>query len=219
MLQTSRTSILILACLVGTGCVTAGSISSGDRAAIEAPTQFAPLAAGTYLLGPENAEVLFSVRAGGVGRVEGIFADFNAVLNVTDPDRGVASLTADVETTSLQTNSSLYQSIVLGPAWFNVEKYPHTVFSGMLEGWNAGPGQGTLAGELTIKDQRGPASFDLVLSCPASGTCDGRAADFTATTKVVRKEFGLVSMPALVGDTVTLEVRGRINQTARLADE
>lgn len=180
------------------------------------PTALKAIPAGSYILNDQNAALGFAVSLLGVGKVEGVFARFEASLTLNDPEAGAAFLTATVDTTSVAVDNDFIQDLIVGEGWFEVKTYPKAMFEGALAGWSAEEvgAMGQVEGSLTLRDISQPARFDLRLTCEGIDDCPAKHIGFTADMTVNRRDYGMTRLPALVGNQVELSVSGRIRVDA-----
>lgn len=168
-----------------------------------------PLTPGHWALDPDHSTVGFTIRHLGVSKVRGRFTRFTADVVVgATPD--TTSVTATIDTASLDTGNAVRDAHVLAPDILDVARRPTLVFrSTGIRGTGA---TYRLAGDLTI----GGISRPVVLAVELGGVepfFDGtRHAGFEASTEIRRKDFGIdLALPpgvtsAVLGDVVTVEL-------------
>ncbi len=164
------------------------------------------LPAGTYVVDPVHSSVEFSVRHLMVSKVKGRFDEFSGTITVGED--GTASLTAEVDVTSVNTRNAQRDAHIRTADFFDSENFPKAVFvsTGVAEkGSNY-----VLNGELTLRGVTKPVQFDLEFLGTNPGMGQGEVAAFEASTVITRQEFGItIDMPLetggkVIGDKITL---------------
>jgi polyisoprenoid-binding protein YceI len=165
--------------------------------------------AGTWQIDPSHSAVTFSVRHLMVSKVRGRFGSFTGTITVGD-DLASSSVTASVDTASVDTNDEARDQHLRSGDFFDVERFPAMTFrSTSIE--EDGDGY-RLTGELTIKDVTRPVVFDVEFGGVSQDPWGNTKAGFDAKTTVNRKDFGLEwNAPletggVLLGDKVTIEL-------------
>jgi polyisoprenoid-binding protein YceI len=175
----------------------------------------APSLAGAteYEIHPTNSAALFSVKHMMVSNVRGSFPKMTGTVNLDEKDLTKSKVEAVIDATTVTTNDTSRDEHLRGAEFFNVTKFPTLIFkSTKVE--KVGEGL-KLSGNLTIRDVTKPVvleteGFTLESKDPYGNIKRGG----TATTKINRKDFGLMWNRALetggvaVGDdvSITLEI-------------
>ena len=114
---------------------------------------------GTYTLDPAHSSIGFTVRHAMVTKVRGEFTDFDATVTIAEePSASTASGT--VRTASVDTRNADRDAHVRGEDFFAVEQYPEMTFTATSFDVDA-QGNGTVTGDLTIKDVTRPVTIDF----------------------------------------------------------
>ena len=131
-----------------------------------------------------------------------------------DSDLAKSSVEASIDVASIQTQDEQRDGHLKSADFFDVEKYPSMTFrSTSIK--VTGPAEGTVTGDLTIRDVTKPVTFHVEgPTAPAKDPWGNERVGVSATTKISRKEFGLTwntlleTGGAMVGDevSITLEV-------------
>ncbi|MCI0687213.1 MAG: YceI family protein, partial [Sporichthyaceae bacterium] len=166
--------------------------------------------AGTWRIDPVHSLVSFTVRHMMIARFRGLFATFEGTIVLAE-DPVDSSVTATVETASLQTRFGPRDENIRSDDFLDVERYPTMTYrSTGVQAW----GEGWLvSGELTLHGVTRPVPLVLELH---GFTADGRGprVGLSATTEINRRDFGITKVLPLaaggvmVGDQIwiTLEV-------------
>jgi polyisoprenoid-binding protein YceI len=153
--------------------------------------------------------VSFVIRHLGVSKVRGRFQDFEVDV-VVGPSLADTSVTATIQTASIDTGNTDRDAHVRTPDLLDVEKRPTMVFRSTSiaesrDGW-------IIDGELTIGDVTRPQRLDLEFGGVEEFPGGPRHAGFEATGELRRKEFGIdIAMPpgisaVALGDVIKIEL-------------
>src|SRR5512136_477722 len=170
--------------------------------------------AATWNIDPDHSNVGFKVRHLMVSNVKGSFDKYTGSVDINDKDITKSTVTVSIDTNSINTNVQKRDDHLRSADFFDVAKYPTMTFlSKKVE--KAGKDRLKVTGDLTLHG----VTRQVVLNVegPTKESKDPwgnirRGA--TATTKINRKDFGLVWNAALetggvaVGEdiAITLEI-------------
>lgn len=168
------------------------------------------LSVGTWAIDPVHSSIGFSVRHLMVSKVRGTFDQFSGVITVAED--GTASVTAEIDVTSIDTRNPQRDAHLKAADFFDAEKYPTATFTST--GVRTEGNRYALDGEFTLKGVTKPITLDLEFNGVNPGMGHGQVAGFDATVVLNRKDFGIdIDMPletggTVVGDkvTITLEI-------------
>jgi polyisoprenoid-binding protein YceI len=153
--------------------------------------------ASTWNIDPEHSNVGFKVRHLMVSNVKGSFDKYTGKVELDDKDITKSTVTVAIETNTVNTNVQKRDEHLRSADFFDVAKYPTMTFVSRKVA-KAGKGKLTVTGDLTLHGVTRPVV--LVVEGPSKESKDPwgnirRGA--TATTKINRKDFGLVWNAAL----------------------
>ncbi len=168
----------------------------------------------TWNIDATHSTAEFKIRHLMISNVKGSFPKLSGVLTLDESDVTKSSVEATIDVASIETRDAQRDTHLKSADFFDVEKFPEMKFKS-TKVVQKGGGEGTVEGDLTIRDVTKPVVFDVV--GPTEQTKDpwgNLRVGVEATTKISRKEFGLTwSAPleaggVMVGDevTITLEV-------------
>src|ERR1019366_3268851 len=168
----------------------------------------------SWKLDPTHSAAEFKVKHMMISNVKGTFPKVSGVLTLDEADLTKSSVEATIEVASIETRDAQRDTHLKSADFFDVEKYPTMSFKS-TKVTQTGAGEGTVEGDLTIRDVTKPVVFEV--EGPTEETKDpwgNLRVGVEATTKISRKEFGLTwSAPleaggVMLGDevTITLEV-------------
>lgn len=172
------------------------------------------LAAATeYEIHPTNSSALFSVKHMMVSNVRGSFSKVTGTANIDEKDITKSSVEAVIDAATVNTNDAKRDEHLRGHEFFDVAKFPTLTFkSTKVE--KSGDGL-KLMGNLTIHGVTKPVVLEAEgFTVEAKDPYGNIKRGGTATTKVNRKDFGLMWNAALetggvaVGEqiSITLEI-------------
>ena len=147
------------------------------------------ITAGTYALDPAHTTVGFVARHAMVTKVRGNFAEFEGTLTVAE-NINESAANATVKTASIDTNNADRDAHVKNEDFFDVKKFPEMTFTATKFDVNE-EGEGTVTGDLTIKDTTKSVDLDVEDVATAEDPFGNTRLGFEATTKINRKDFGI----------------------------
>jgi polyisoprenoid-binding protein YceI len=164
------------------------------------------IAAGDYTVDAGHSKAGFEVAHLVIATIEGRFNKFTGNVKV---DKAI-SITAEIDTASIDTNNAARDKELRGAAFFESDKYPKMTFvSSKVDLKNNAL---KVTGNLTIRNVTKP----VILTGKVLGTLkDGMGREKVAATltgKISRKSFGLVwndlvEAAPVAGDQVTIQLR------------
>ncbi|CAL9522899.1 Protein YceI [Actinosynnema sp. ALI-1.44] len=159
--------------------------------------------AGTWAIDPVHSDVSFVVRHLGISKVRGHFDTFEGQI-VTAENPLESSVTAKIETASINTKNEARDAHVRNEDFLDVEKYPELTFTSTGVRAN---GEGFIVdGELTLRGVTKTVELELELNGFGDGFEGAKVAGFSASTEISRKDFGVTggAAGAAVGDKITI---------------
>jgi polyisoprenoid-binding protein YceI len=171
-----------------------------------------PAQEAVWRIDPNHSAAYFSVRHLMISTVRGEFGGVNGSMRY-DPKRPTEGrVDATIDCTTLNSGVAARDTQMKGPDFFDVKKYPTMKFS-TTRVQISGPGKLKVSGELTINATTRPVVLDV--DGPSEVVKDARGREkvgLSATTKINRKEFGIVWNEVLetgglaVADEVTISL-------------
>ena len=169
----------------------------------------------TWNIDPAHSVAEFKVKHMMISNVKGSFPKVSGVLTFDETDLSKSSVEASIDVSSIHTRDEQRDGHLKSPDFFDVEKYPTMTFKS-TKVTSTGAGEGTVEGDLTIRDVTKKVVFAVEGPTePGKDPWGNTRIGVSATTKISRKDFGLVWNAALetggvlVGDevTITLDVQ------------
>jgi polyisoprenoid-binding protein YceI len=169
-------------------------------------------AAGTYLLDAAHKRVGFVVRHLMVSKVRGNFAEATATITIGE-DPLQSSVTASIETASVNTGQPDRDNHLRTGDFFEAEKYPTIEYRST--GIKSHDGnEFVLGGELTIKGITKPVELLVEFEGATTSPYGQQVFGFSATTEIDREDWGLTYNMALesggvmIGKKAKIEIEG-----------
>jgi polyisoprenoid-binding protein YceI len=170
--------------------------------------------ASTWNIDPDHSNIGFKVRHLMVSNVKGNFDKFTGTVELNDKDITKSKVEVSIDTNSINTNVQKRDEHLRSADFFDVAKYPAMTFVSKKVA-KAGNDKLKVTGDLTLHGVTKEVVLDV--EGPSQESKDPWGAfrkGATATTRINRKDFGLVWNKALetggvaVGDevTITLEI-------------
>jgi polyisoprenoid-binding protein YceI len=172
-------------------------------------------AVSTWNIDPAHSVAEFKVKHMMISNVKGAFPKVSGVLTFDESDLSKSSVQASIDVASIVTRDEQRDGHLKSADFFDVEKYPTMTFKS-TKVTATGAGEGTVEGDLTIRDVTKKVVFAVEGPTePGKDPWGNTRIGVSATTKISRKDFGLVWNAALetggvlVGDevTITLDVQ------------
>jgi polyisoprenoid-binding protein YceI len=168
----------------------------------------------TWNIDPIHSHAEFKVRHLMISNVKGSFSKISGKLTLDESDPTRSSVEAVIDIASIDTREPQRDAHLKSADFFDEEKYPTMGFKSTTVTVTR-PGEGTVEGELTIRDVTKSVVFQVEgPTLPTKDPWGNVRIGVAATTKISRKDFGLTwNAPletggVMVGDevTITLEV-------------
>jgi polyisoprenoid-binding protein YceI len=159
----------------------------------------------TWYLDPPHSAAQFSVHHMGISTVRGTFTKVEGVV-VDSPDLSKASVNVTIDASSVDSRVQRRDDDLRSDHFFDVAKYPTITFkSKRVEA--AGPGKLKVTGDLTIHGVTKEAVLDVDGPTPPMKDPRGNShRGASATTTVSRADYGMNTMPGMIGDQVAIQL-------------
>ena len=163
------------------------------------------LAADTYQIDPVHSSFLFRIKHMGVSYTNGRFnqCSGNFVLDEADPSKD--SIEVAVKTASLDTAVEARDKDLKSDKYFDVEKYPEMTFKSKTFKKN-GDADFDVTGDLTIHGVTKQVTVKAQFVGKGKGMRGDERAGWEATFTIDRKDYGMTTMPDMIGSEVTIRV-------------
>jgi polyisoprenoid-binding protein YceI len=159
---------------------------------------------------PAHSTIAFKVRHL-FGTAKGKFTKFSGTIDVDRAQPEKSSVTASIQTASIDTAISKRDEHLRGEDFFNVQKFPEITFKSRRVK-QTGPTAGEITGDLTMHG----VTREITLNVEFLGTPESAAKNQTTrwrvtTVPIKRSEFGLswsksVEAVSMIGDEVAVTI-------------
>ena len=166
----------------------------------------------SWHIDPLHSSAQFSVRHMMISTVRGHFGGVKGAVTLDEKNPANDTVEATIDCSTINTGEPKRDSDLKGPEFFDVKKYPVMKFrSKRVE--TSGPDKLRVTGDLTINAITRQVVLDIEGPTPPVKDTQGRIkVGVLATTKVSRKEFGILYNPVMetggvaVSDEVAIEL-------------
>ncbi len=181
-------------------------------AAAAAMTTAAAAQAANWQIDPNHSSAQFSVRHLGVSTVRGAFTKVSGSAKFDPNDVTKSTLDASIEAGSVDTRVEMRDNDLRSPNFLEVQKYPTITFhSKHVKA--AGAGKLQITGDLTIHGTTKEVVLDVDgPSAPMKDPWGNQRIGASASTKIVRQDFGVNGAPGVVGDEITITIDAELIQ-------
>jgi polyisoprenoid-binding protein YceI len=169
----------------------------------------------TWNIDPVHSVVEFKVRHMMISNVKGQFSKITGTLTLDEAHPENSNVETSIDVTSIDTRDAQRDAHLKSADFLDAEKFPAITFKSTSVK-PAGAGRGTVEGDLTIHGVTRKVALDVEgPTAPGKDPWGNTRVAVTATTKISRKDYGLVwnasleTGGVLVGDevTITLDVQ------------
>ncbi len=168
--------------------------------------------AGTWQIDPNHSAAQFSVRHLGVSTVRGAFTKVTGSAKHDPADPSKDSLEANIDANSVDTRVEMRDNDLRSEHFLEVKKYPTITFHSK-QAKVAGPGKLSITGDLTIHGVTKEVVLDVDgPTAPIKDPWGNQRIGASATTKINRQDFGVSSLPGVVGDEITITIDAELIQ-------
>ena len=168
--------------------------------------------ASVWNIDPEHSNVGFKVRHLMVSNVKGSFEKHSGTVDINDKDITKSKVEVTIDTNSINTSVQKRDEHLRSAEFFDVAKYPTMTFVSKKVA-KAGKDKLKVTGDLTLHGVTREVVLDVEgLSKESKDPWGNMRRGATASTKINRKDYGLVWNKALetggvaVGDEVTINL-------------
>ncbi|WP_059436804.1 YceI family protein [Anaeromyxobacter sp. PSR-1] len=162
----------------------------------------------TWTIEPSHSSAGFAVKHLVISTVRGAFTKVSGAVVLDEANVTRSTVEAAIDVNSIDTRVPDRDTHLKSPDFFDVAKYPTITFRSTKVA-KAGKDGLKVTGDLTMHGVTRPVTLDVTASPEVKGLYGETRRGYTATTRVDRKDFGLVwnkmveAGPA-VGDQVTI---------------
>ena len=169
-----------------------------------------------FIADPSHSEIEFKVKHLMISTVKGKFEKFDVVAE--GDDIFSSTITATIDTASINTNSTDRDNHLRSADFFESEKYPQMIFKSKSFTKKGGD-EYTLTGDLTIKDITKEVVVDVEYGGTMTDPWGNVKHGFSLDTKFNRKDFGLNWNAALEAGGVMVSDEVKVHGEIQLLKE
>ena len=170
-------------------------------------------AADSFEFDKAHTEILFSYSHLGNSRAYGNFRAFDGEVILDREDPANSSINLTIAADSIDSGVEAFDTHLKSADFFAVETYPEITFTS-TEVEVTGDTTARVTGDLTIKEHTRPVVLDVTLNYLGEHQlgqfvpdyANMEVAGFSATTTLLRSDFGVDMLVPLVGDEVELVI-------------
>jgi polyisoprenoid-binding protein YceI len=161
--------------------------------------------AGNYKIDPAHSGAFFEVgHLGGISRFIGRFNDMSGELVVDTPEN--SKVKVEIKVDSVDSKHEGLDKHLKSPDFFSAVQFPTLNFTSTAIKLNA-TGEGTVAGNLTLRGVTKPVTFKLKHIGSGKGMKGEQRVGYVATATVKRSDFGMTyGVPGAATDEVDLRI-------------
>lgn len=169
-------------------------------------TELRSLRGGQYVLDKDHAYLIFRIEHLGLSQVIGRFNDLEAALDFDPADPSTMQLEGIVDVASIDFGNAELDARIAGSGWLDANRFPQAIFQAtdvrVLE-----DEQLEVIGEFTLRGVTLPLTLQGRFGGGADNLLTGKyTLGFSATGQISRSAYGVSAWPALVADTVDIEL-------------
>jgi polyisoprenoid-binding protein YceI len=170
----------------------------------------------TWQIDPNHTAAQFSVRHLGISTVRGMFEKTSGTVVFDPSDPAKASIDATIDATTFNSRVQMRDNDVRSPHFLDVAKYPTITFKSTRTEI-AGTGTLKITGDLTIHGVTKQVVLDVEGPSPAikDPMMGNLRIGANATTKINRNDFGITTMPGIVGDDIQIVLDVELTRPAK----
>jgi len=170
----------------------------------------------TWQIDPNHTAAQFSVKHLGISTVRGVFEKTSGTVTFDPGDPTKTSIDATIDATTVNTRVQMRDNDLRSPRFLDVQKFPTIKFkSTRTEA--AGTGKLKVTGDLTIHGVTKPAVLDVDTSSQPITDPMGKGMRMgaSATTTINRNDFGITTLPGVVGDDIQIVLDVEMTRPAK----
>ena len=173
----------------------------------------------SWVIDASHSEITFSVRHMMISNARGRFENFSGTVDFNEQEPAKTLIDVQIEAASINTRDPQRDAHLKSADFLNVEEYPYLTFkSKRVELVNETHAR--LVGDLTIRSVTNEVVLDVEYAGQSKSPWGLVSAGFSASTKINRKDWGLVwnvgleTGGVLVGDDVNINIELEITKQA-----
>lgn len=172
--------------------------------------------AGTWQIDSNHTSAQFAVRHLGVSTVRGAFTKVTGSATYDPANPSKTALDATIDASSVDTRVEMRDNDLRSPNFLDVQKYPTITFKSK-QAKAAGEGKLQITGDLTLHGVTKEVILDVDGPTPPIKNMMGGGLRMgaSASTKISRKDFGVIGGAMVAGDELTITIDVELTQPAK----
>jgi polyisoprenoid-binding protein YceI len=170
----------------------------------------------TWQIDPNHTAAQFSVKHLGISTVRGVFEKTIGTVAFDPGDPTKTSIQATIDASSVNTRVQMRDNDLRSPHFLEVEKYPTITFKS-TRAEPAGAGKLKVTGDLTIHGVTKQVVLDVDSSSKPIPDPMGKGLRMgaNASSRINRNDFGITTMPGVVGDEIQIVLDVELTRPAK----
>jgi polyisoprenoid-binding protein YceI len=170
----------------------------------------------TWQIDPNHSAAQFSVKHLGISTVRGVFEKTSGTVTFDPANPTKTSIDAMIDAKTVNTRVQMRDNDLRSPHFLDVEKYPTITFKSTRAEAGAA-GKLKVTGDLTIHGVTKQVVLDVDASSPPINDPMGKGLRMgaNATTTINRNDFGITTMPGVVGDDIQIVLDVELTRPAK----
>jgi polyisoprenoid-binding protein YceI len=156
---------------------------------------------GVWRFDPYHTQVEFAAKHLGMMTVRGHFTDVTATGHIDPEHPGASSVNVTVQTASIRTHNEKRDDDLRSSNFLEIDKHPTMTFKS-TEIKAVGEDRYRLTGDLTIKGNTKPITFNVVKYGEFNDPMMGHRLAYSAEAKINRRDYGLTFDMVLDGKLI-----------------
>jgi polyisoprenoid-binding protein YceI len=145
----------------------------------------------SWKIDPVHSEINFTVRHMMISNVRGGFEKFNGTVDFNEANPAASSVEVQIDAASINTRDAQRDGHLKSPDFFDVQNYPWITFKSKRVNV-VDVNHGRITGDLTIHGVTKEVVLDAEYAGMMKSPFGTLNAGFSATTKINRKDWGLM---------------------------
>jgi polyisoprenoid-binding protein YceI len=169
----------------------------------------------TWQIDPNHTAAQFSVKHLGISTVRGVFEKTSGTVTFDPANPAKTLIDATIDAKTVNTRVQMRDNDLRSPHFLEVEKYPTITFKSTRA--KAAAGKLKVTGDLTIHGVTKQVVLDVDTSSQSITDPMGKGLRMgaNATTKINRNDFGITTMPGVVGDDIQIVIDIELTRPAK----
>lgn len=168
-------------------------------------------AATTYTLDPNHTAVTFQYTHFGFSHPTGKFMSAKGAVTLDNDAPANSHVEVTIDINAINTGVAALDTHLKSPDFFDAAKFPTATFnSTKVE--QISDTEAKVTGDLTIHGVTKPVTLDVKLNQQGANPFSKKPeAGFTATTSILRSDFGITTLVPMVSDQIDLYIEAEAN--------